>query len=177
MILMRILVTGSSGFLGRNIVNCMRSKGHDVRGLDIIKAETTDYIIDITRRDDVIGLSKEGFDAIVHLAAYPNPRSFTNAGALKGLDVNVVGTINILELARILNARFLLYSTSNVYGKPTKLPVTEDDPLRPFEGYGWSKVAAEAVSMSYHVVHKVPVIIFRLWKPMALMIMALSEYS
>ena len=162
---MKILVTGSSGFLGRNIVNCMRARGHDVRGLDIVKAETTDYVIDITRRDDVMGLSREGFDAIIHLAAYPNPRSFVNAGALKGLDVNVVGTINMLELARTLKARFLLYSTSNVYGKPTKLPVAEDDPLRPFEGYGWSKVAAEAVSMSYHVVHGIPVTIFRLWKP------------
>ncbi|GAB6946180.1 hypothetical protein JCM16161A_03100 [Vulcanisaeta sp. JCM 16161] len=143
----------------------MRAKGHDARGLDIVKAETTDYIVDITRRDDVTSLSREGFDAIIHLAAFPNPRSFTNAGALKGLDVNVVGTINMLELARILNAKFLLYSTSNVYGKPTKLPVAEDDPLRPFEGYGWSKVAAEAAAMSYHVVHNVPVIIFRLWKP------------
>lgn len=79
--LMKILVTGSSGFLGRNIVNCMRAKGHDARGLDIVKAETTDYIVDITRRDDVTSLSREGFDAIIHLAAFPNPRSFTNAGA------------------------------------------------------------------------------------------------
>jgi len=147
------------------LVNCMRARGYDAHGLDMVKAETTDYMVDITRRDDVIGLSKEGFDAVIHLAAFPNPRSFINAGALKGLDVNVVGTINVLELTRILNARFLLYSTSNVYGKPLKLPVMEDDPLRPFEGYGWSKVAAEAVSMSYQVVHKVPVTIFRLWKP------------
>ncbi len=147
------------------MVNCMRARGYDAHGLDMVKAETTDYMVDITRRDDVIGLSKEGFDAVIHLAAFPNPRSFINAGALKGLDVNVVGTINVLELTRILNARFLLYSTSNVYGKPLKLPVMEDDPLRPFEGYGWSKVAAEAVSMSYQVVHKVPVTIFRLWKP------------
>ncbi|GGI78732.1 hypothetical protein GCM10007112_14460 [Vulcanisaeta souniana JCM 11219] len=143
----------------------MRSRGHDARGLDVVKSETTDYIIDITKRDSVLDLSREGFNAIVHLAAFPNPRTFTNAGALRGLDVNVVGTINMLELAKSLNARFLLYSTSNVYGKPLKLPVTEDDPLRPFEGYGWSKVAAEAVSMSYHVVHRLPVTIFRLWKP------------
>lgn len=162
---MRVLITGSSGFLGRNLVSCMRARGHDARGLDITKAETTDYIIDITRREDVLRLSREGFDAIIHLAAFPNPRSFINAGALRGLDVNVGGTINMLELAKALNARFLLYSTSNVYGKPAKLPVSEDDPLRPFEGYGWSKVAAEAVSMSYHVTHGVPVTIFRLWKP------------
>ncbi|MGC9153387.1 MAG: NAD-dependent epimerase/dehydratase family protein [Vulcanisaeta sp.] len=162
---MRILITGSSGFLGRNLVSCMRAKGHDAHGLDVVKAETTDYIVDITRRDDVIKLSKEGFEAVVHLAAFPNPRSFNNAGALRGLDVNVVGTVNMLELARTLNARFLLFSTSNVYGKPLKLPVSENDPLRPFEGYGWSKVAAEAVSMSYYVTHNVPVTIFRLWKP------------
>ncbi|MFB6470086.1 MAG: NAD-dependent epimerase/dehydratase family protein [Vulcanisaeta sp. AZ3] len=162
---MRILISGSSGFLGRNLVNCMRTRGYDTHGLDITKAETTDYIIDVTRREDVLGLSREGFDAIIHLAAFPNPRSFTNAGALRGLDVNVVGTINMLELARMLNSRFILYSTSNVYGKPTQLPVTEDYPLRPFEGYGWSKVAAEAAAMSYYVTHGVPVSIFRLWKP------------
>jgi nucleoside-diphosphate-sugar epimerase len=164
-VVMKILVTGSSGFLGRNMVNCLRARGHDARGLDIARAETTDYNVDITRRDDVLKLSNEGFEAILHLAAFPNPRSFTSAGALKGLDVNVLGTINMLELAKTLNARFLLFSTSNVYGKPSKLPILEDDPLRPFEGYGWSKVAAEAASMSYHVTHGVPVVIFRLWKP------------
>ncbi|WP_069808125.1 NAD-dependent epimerase/dehydratase family protein [Vulcanisaeta thermophila] len=162
---MKILVTGSSGFLGRNIVECLRGRGHDVHGLDITKAETTDYIIDIKDRERVLSLASEGFDAIVHLAAYPNPRSFSSAGALSGLDVNVVGTINMLELAKRVNARFLLYSTSNIYGKPRKLPVTEDDPPRPFEGYGWSKVAAEAAVMSYHVTHGLPVTIFRLWKP------------
>ncbi len=136
-----------------------------MRGLDAVKSETTDYTMDITKRDGVLELSREKFDAIVHLAAFPNPRTFTNAGALRGLDVNVVGTINMLELAKSLSARFLLYSTSNVYGKPLKLPIAEDDTLRPFEGYGWSKVAAEAVSMSYHVVHRLPITIFRLWKP------------
>ncbi len=43
------------------------------------------YVIDITKRDDVLRLSKEGFDAVIHLAAYPNPRTFTNAGALRVL--------------------------------------------------------------------------------------------
>ena len=162
---MKVLVTGSSGFLGRNMTSCLRARGYDVRGLDIVKAETTDYNVDITRRDDVLKLSSESFEAILHLAAYPNPRSFMNAGALRGLDVNVLGTINMLELAKTLNARFLLFSTSNVYGKPAKLPIREDDPLRPFEGYGWSKVAAEAAAMSYYVTHNVPVTIFRLWKP------------
>ncbi len=82
---MRILITGSSGFLGKNLVNCMRSRGHDARGLDVVKSETTDYIIDITKRDSVLDLSREGFNAIVHLAAFPNPRTFTNAGALRDL--------------------------------------------------------------------------------------------
>jgi len=157
----RILITGSSGFLGRNLVRCMKDGGHDVVGLDSRPSEYTSIVTDIV--EDPPDL--KDLDAIVHLAAYSNPRSFVEAGALNGLRVNVMGTVNMLELARRTGARFILYSTSNVYGAPSKLPVNEEDALAPFEGYGWSKVAAEASAMSYYRAHGVPVVIFRLWKP------------
>ncbi len=162
---MKILVTGSSGFIGRNLVEYLSERGYDVVGIDIVKSETAYYIIDITKEDSIEELVRLNPDAIIHLAAYANPRAFSEAGAFNGLKLNVNGTTNMLEVARRSNARFVLFSTANVYGKPRRLPVREDDPLTPFDGYGWSKLAAEASTMAYHVTHGVFTVIFRLWKP------------
>jgi nucleoside-diphosphate-sugar epimerase len=161
--LVRLLITGSAGFLGRNLARCMSDSGHVVVGLDARSSEYTSIVADLTSQE-LIDEAKD-VDAMVHLAAYPNPRSFNEAGAFRGLRVNVMGTVNMLELARETGARFILYSTSNVYGVPSKLPVSEEDPIQPFEGYGWSKVAAEAAAMAYHKTHGLPVVILRLWKP------------
>ncbi|KUO80565.1 MAG: hypothetical protein AT714_04680 [Vulcanisaeta sp. OSP_8] len=79
-VVMKILVTGSSGFLGRNMVNCLRARGHDARGLDIARAETTDYNVDITRRDDVLKLSNEGFRGNTAPGSLPKPQVIYKRG-------------------------------------------------------------------------------------------------
>jgi len=159
---MKVLVTGSEGFVGRNLVKYLRGRGFDVISLDIsggeLRLDVTDF--DILSRS----LSNIDFDAVVHLSAIANiPESIRDPyGCFK---VNVYGTLNILEVASRKNVRRFIYASSaNVYGLPLKLPVDEDTPLNPRTPYDYSKVAAETIVQSYWKTKKLPIVIFRSWK-------------
>ncbi len=159
---MKVLVTGSKGFVGKNLVRYLRNRGFEVIGLDISNEWLS---IDITDFDALSkNLSNLDFDAVIHLAAIANiPESIKDP--YRCFKVNVYGTLNILEIASRRNVdRFIYASSANVYGLPLKLPVDEETPFNPRTPYDYSKVAAEMLVESYWKTRKLPIVIFRSWK-------------
>ncbi len=159
---MRVLLTGSCGFLGRHVSEYLRGKGFDVTGLDLtdgaeVKADVTDYE-SISK-----ALQERGFDAIVHLAALTDIR-YTTENPYPTYRVNCFGTLNMLEFAvRKGTERFLYASSANVYGAPSELPVREATPFNPRLPYDYSKVISEKLVESYSIHKKLKTTITRSW--------------
>ncbi len=159
---MKVLVTGSEGFVGKNLAKYLKNKGFEVIGLDVSSGELN---VDVTDFNGLYeALSKIDFDAVIHLAAVANiPESIRDP--YKCFRTNVYGTLNVLEVASRMNVRRFIYASSaNVYGLPLKLPVDEDTPFNPRTPYDYSKVAAETLVQSYWRSKKLPTVIFRSWK-------------
>jgi len=133
---MKVLVTGSSGFIGRHMVNALKTRHHAVRILDITIGK------DI-RNEDAVRKAVKGVDAVMHLAAIADiPYSFKHPAEVA--EVNITGTINLLEACRRYDVKkFVFASSSAVYAEPEELPVNEDHPLKPLSPYGLTKLAAE----------------------------------
>jgi UDP-glucose 4-epimerase len=155
---LRVLVTGADGFIGSHLVERLLADGHNVlamcqynsagsRGcLEGVEVETAHA--DIRDARDVYRLC-HGRDVVFHLAAlidipysYVAPESY--------IDTNVKGTLNVLEAARSHGCKVVHTSTSEVYGTPKILPITEEHPLQAQSPYAASKIAADQLALSYH---------------------------
>ncbi len=113
----KIVVTGSSGQLGREIVKQLRVKNYDVFGIDVLEAETTDKLVDI-RDAEQLNLITEGFEAIIHTAAIHGKHYELKYPRAEFIKTNIDGTFNLLN-ACVLNGitKFLYTSTTSIYGK------------------------------------------------------------
>ena len=143
-----VLVTGASGFIGTHLVEALRASGHNV-------------LTHSTRQGDIAscGLSFEGVGHVFHLAA----RTFVPdswSAPLGFYEVNLLGTVNVLEFCRSCGASLTLMS-SYVYGRPARLPISEDAPLQAFNPYSHTKILAEETSRYYQQQFGVPVTIIR----------------
>lgn len=144
----RVLVTGADGFVGTHLVKALRAAGHVV-------------FTHSTRQGDIAncGLSFEGVGHVFHLAA----RTFVPdswSAPLGFYQVNLLGTVNVLEFCRACGASLTLMS-SYVYGRPARLPISEDAPLQAFNPYSHTKILAEETSRYYQQQFGVPVTIIR----------------
>ena len=154
----RILVTGSRGFVGKNLVEELKRQDADVLTL-------TDHDgrrIDIRDQQRVKGIINEirNIDIVYHLAAITSvPFSFENPR--ETYDVNVLGTLNILELCRSCNADKIVFASSYVYGQPQYLPIDEEHPLQPTNPYARSKILGEELCRAYNTDFGVKCIILR----------------
>jgi UDP-glucuronate 4-epimerase len=167
---MNILVTGAAGFIGSHVAEALLARGDGVVGLD----NFNDYYDPARKRANVALLAsnprftlhesdvrdaetmericaESKFDAVVHLAAMAGVRYSINRVPLY-VDVNVRGTVNLLEAARKTDVpHFVLASTSSVYGRTGRLPFREDDPLgQPLAPYPATKIAGEVMGHAYH---------------------------
>ena len=126
---MNVLVTGGSGFIGRNIVKVLKEKGDKVGSLDIKeKNSVADYHItcDIRNRH-MVEKALKGIDQVFHLAAVTSPPEFENLMA-DGYDVNVLGTYNILAASQANKVkRVVIASSSSIYGNSSGM-TSEDSP-------------------------------------------------
>ncbi len=150
---MRILVTGGAGFIGSHVVDAYIEAGHDVVVVDNLhtgKRENVNprarfYEVDIR---DVAALeeifAREQPEIVNHQAALANVRESMEKPR-EYADVNVIGSIALLELSRAHGVRKFIYASTGgaVYGEPEFLPVTEDHPINPLDNYGASKHAVE----------------------------------
>lgn len=112
----KILVTGSSGKLGKEIVNLLKTLKYDVTGIDIIKSDTTDELIDIREKNRIKKIVK-GQDAIIHTAALHGKHTDLGYSRDKFIETNIKGTNNLLSLSKENGIKKFIYtSTTSIYG-------------------------------------------------------------
>ena len=148
---MRIVITGSSGFIGTRLVPRLKQAGHDVVSIDIRDG------IDITNWDQIQGIAS--FDLLIHLAALTFvPDSYLNPRKMYLL--NVLGTLNMLQLCHKNKAK-MIFTSSYVYGVPKYMPIDEEHPIVAFNPYSQSKLIGEQLCSAYNRDFGIPIIIFR----------------
>jgi NAD dependent epimerase/dehydratase len=169
-----ILVTGADGFIGSHLAEMLVKKGYNVRALVNYNSFNSWGWLDqsslASEMDIVTGDIRDSFfcknlcqdiDTVFHLAAliaipysYVAPQSY--------VDVNVMGTLNICEAARECGvSKFIHTSTSEVYGTARYVPIDEKHPLTPQSPYSASKIAADAMAVSYFYSFELPVVVAR----------------
>ncbi len=169
---MRILVTGGAGFIGSHLCRAFLERGDQVVAVDDFstgrRENLTGLPLELLEHDLCRPLSLPGrFDAVLHLASPASPPAY-QARPLETLEVNSRGTSHALELARAHGARFILASTSEVYGDAEVHPQTEDyrgsvNPVGPRSMYNEAKRFAEALTIHHGRVHGLPVGIVRIF--------------
>jgi dTDP-glucose 4,6-dehydratase len=168
---MRIVVTGGAGFIGSHLCDRLLEEEHEIVVLDNLVTGSLNNIAHLAGRDDFLFIKHDvsnyifvpgEIDAVLHLAspASPNPESPFGYPQLpiQTLKVGALGTHNALGLAKANQARFLLASTSEVYGDPQEHPQAESywghvNPVGKRSMYDEAKRFAEAITMAYHRYH------------------------
>jgi len=167
---MKALVTGGAGFIGSNIVKLLVQEGNDVAVLDNLSTgylknldpfPTVKFIEGDIRDDKTVNLAVNGVEVIFHLAAsVGNTNSIENPK--QDSEINVLGTINILEAARKKNVRKIVFSSSaGIFGELKHLPISEDHPVEPGSPYGASKLAAEKLCLAYSKLYDLEAVCLR----------------
>jgi dTDP-glucose 4,6-dehydratase len=173
---MRILITGGAGFIGSHLCDYLLERGHEVIAMDNLSTGSTDNIAHLAgcerfrfiKHNVTDYIYVEGaLDAVLHLASLPSPVDYLHL-PIQTLKVGALGTHKALGLAKAKGARFLLASTSEVYGDPLVHPQPEEywgnvNPVGPRGVYDESKRFAEALAMAYHRYHGVEIRIARIF--------------
>ena len=170
------VVTGAAGFLGSHLTDLLLARGHKVIGIDNFVTGTVDNISHLggnpgfkfIQQDvsEFIFLN-ESVDYVWHFASPASPVDYLEL-PIQTLKVGSLGTHKALGLAKNKRARFLLASTSEIYGDPLVHPQTEDywgnvNPIGPRGCYDEAKRFAEALAMAYHREHQVETRIVRIF--------------
>jgi dTDP-glucose 4,6-dehydratase len=172
---MRIVITGAAGFIGSHLSETLLDRGHSVIGVDNLLTGDTANIAHLFGRDfvfvkhDVTNyINVEGpVDAVLHWASPASPIDYLEL-PIPTLKVGALGTHKALGLAKAKNARFVLASTSEVYGDPLEHPQKETywgnvNPIGPRGVYDEAKRFAEAMTTAYHRFHGVDAKIVRIF--------------
>ncbi len=173
---MRILITGGAGFIGSHLCDRLLAEGHQVIAMDNLSTGSVANIAHLAGHDNFLFIKHdvtnyiyiEGkLDAVLHLASLPSPVDYLEK-PIQTLKVGALGTHKALGLALEKGARFLLASTSEVYGDPLVHPQPETywgnvNPVGPRGVYDESKRFAEALTMAYHRAHGVETRIARIF--------------
>lgn len=178
---MRILITGAAGFLGSNLCDRLLADGHEIVAMDNFitgKPENIAHLAGNTKfnfiRHDVSNyiFVPGKLDAVMHFASPASPNAASPVGypnlPIQTMKAGALGTHNALGVALANNARFMLASTSEIYGDPLEHPQTESywghvDPIGERSVYDEAKRFAEALTMAYHRFHKVNTCIVRIF--------------
>ena len=171
---MKILITGSSGFIGSHLTEYLVERGYEVVAFDRYNnnnhygwlekskyKKKIEFILGDIRDYDSVNKAMKGCQSVMHLAALIGiPYSYISPTAY--IKTNVEGTLNILESAKNLKLKqVIITSTSEVYGTAIKKKLSENDELKAQSPYAASKIAADQLSLSYYRSFGLPVKIIR----------------
>tara|TARA_B100001057_G_C22713971_1_gene896986 strand:+ start:48 stop:1049 length:1002 start_codon:yes stop_codon:yes gene_type:complete len=172
----KLFITGSEGFVGSHLVELLVKKNYNVKALVQYNSfnnlgwlkkvnkkivNEIDVVFGDVRDKEFLENNTKDCDKIIHLAAligipysYYAPRSY--------IDVNVTGTLNLLEIAKKKNfKKFIHTSTSEIYGSAKYIPMDEDHPINPQSPYAASKSSSDQLAMSYFYSYDMPITILR----------------
>lgn len=162
---MRVLVTGSGGYIGAVLVRRLLADGHDVVALvhraaldvahDKLRVVRAD-VLDRAALAEVVG----PVEAICHLAGLRGVRQ-SRSDPRRYFEVNVGGTVNVLDAVAGPSCRVVFASTASVYGEPTEQPISEDQPPLPTSAYGASKLAVEHLLRFEATSRRIGVVVLR----------------
>ncbi|HEU4673659.1 MAG TPA: SDR family NAD(P)-dependent oxidoreductase [Candidatus Limnocylindrales bacterium] len=171
----RVLVTGADGFIGSHLVERLVAEGANVRAFCLYTSEgSVGWLSDLPPTDrarldirlgDVrdrrlVEDAVDGVDVVFHLAALiAIPYSYRAGQSF--VETNVMGTLNVLEALRDAPRLLVHTSTSEVYGTPETLPITERHPLNAQSPYAASKLAADQLVLAYHRSFGIPAVVLR----------------
>jgi UDP-glucuronate decarboxylase len=171
---MKILVTGGAGFIGSHLIDRLMNQGHEVLCLDNFYTGSKQNILkwldnpkfELIRHDITEPIRLE-VDQVYHLACPASPVHY-QFNPVKTIKTNVMGTLNMLGLAKRVKARFLLASTSEVYGDPDVHPQSEEyrgnvNCIGPRSCYDEGKRVAETLAFEYYREHKVDIRVARIF--------------
>jgi UDP-glucuronate 4-epimerase len=178
----RYLLPGAAGFIGARVSEFLLGDGHQVIGVDNLNdaydvrlkewrlgclEHHPDFVfhkLDIADQEALNSMAEKSgsFDAVINMAARAGVRQ-SLANPREYVDTNIVGTLNLLELCRHYDiTKFILASTSSIYGTDAPLPTPEEaDSSLPLQPYAASKKAAEAMCHAYHYLFDIDVTILR----------------
>jgi len=160
----RILVTGGAGFIGSHLVEKLVDLNHEVVVLDDLSNGNLQNLkkvrdeITFIKHDVSMPFSLPVLNAIFHLACFPRSRSFENPR--RDIEVNVIGMINVLELARKNDAKVIFSSNSGIYDT-SRIPIDENTPDYPKTPYDLDKLQAENYLKLYGNTYGIKYVIFR----------------
>jgi dTDP-glucose 4,6-dehydratase len=178
---MRILITGAAGFLGSHLCDRLLSEGHQVVGMDNFITGSPDNLAHLTGHPGFLFIRHDvshfifvpgEIDAVMHFASPASPNPDSRFGYLnlpiQTMKAGALGTHNTLGVARAHGSRFILASTSEIYGDPLEHPQTENywghvNPIGQRSVYDEAKRFAEALTMAYHRFHNVDTRIVRIF--------------
>ncbi|HMC02546.1 MAG TPA: UDP-glucuronic acid decarboxylase family protein [Cellulomonadaceae bacterium] len=172
----RAVVTGGAGFIGSHLCTALRARGEEVVAVDNLSTGERDNVTHLLgdpgfaflEQDVIDGLAVDGpVDSVLHFASAASVPEYL-ARPLETLRVGAEGTRHALELAHAHGARFLLASTSEIYGDPLVHPQPENywgnvNPVGPRSVYDEAKRYGEALTMAYHRTHGVDTKIVRIF--------------
>ncbi|MCL5070963.1 MAG: NAD-dependent epimerase/dehydratase family protein [Actinobacteria bacterium] len=170
---MKVFVTGGAGFIGSHVNKLLLDQGHSVTVIDDL-SKGHQNLVDPRVNFHQISLNNQtelekilpGQDAVIHMASFievgesvKKPVEFT--------ENNIAGTVKLLEAMKNTGVKKMIFSSSAcVYGKPKRLPITEDDPLGEQENpYGITKVTMEQFCQLYHTLYGFDIILLRYFNP------------
>ncbi len=166
----KVLVTGGAGFIGSNLARLLLEEGREVTIYDNLTSGYRRNVEALPRARFVEGDVRDagklaeamrGADAVFHLAAsVGNTRSIEHP--VEDSEVNVIGTLRVLEAARSLGVRKVVFSSSaGIFGELKFLPIREDHPVEPDSPYGASKLAAEKLCLAYAKLYELEAVALR----------------
>jgi nucleoside-diphosphate-sugar epimerase len=175
---MRILVTGAAGFVGSHLVEALLEQGEEVVGvdafssyydpdrkrrhLDAVAQDRAFSLVDADLNEADLGGLLDGVEVVYHLAGQPGVRASWGEEFDIYLAQNVLTTQRLLEAARTGRLeRFVLASSSSIYGHAETFPTPEESLPRPVSPYGVTKLAAEHLANLYHSAFDVPTVVLR----------------